>query len=64
MTIQEKFNKLWDYNIIFIQLKDSKSWRLFLTKENEPKDIYITEKKTVDECLDSAIIFIETWKVW
>lgn len=59
-TIQEKFNKLWKYEITLIQRQDErKHWRLWLDWKNEDTYLYICEKPTIEECLDMAIEFIE-----
>ena len=64
LTIQEKFDKLWGYEIRLMQRQDEwKHWRLWL-KRSSPTDYeYIVEKPTIEECLDRAIEYIEKWIV-
>ena len=60
-TIQDKFDKLWQYRITLIQRNDKrKHWRLWLNKEWIKEDIYLIEQPTIEQCLDRAIRFIET----
>ena len=69
MTIQEKFNKLWDYQIVFIQRDDKPyHWRLWLHKRKMDWSFYkefeyVVEQPTIEQCLDRAIRYIETWEV-
>ena len=64
LTIQEKFNKLWGYELKLIQRQDHrKHWRLWLNR-NSPTDYeYIVEQPTIEECLDRAIEYMEKWIV-
>jgi len=63
--MKDKFDKLGKYKITLIKWNDEWGhWRMWIDNRNDDKDSdddeseFICEKPTVEECLDSAIAYI------
>lgn len=58
MTTAEKMLLLSDYSLTFRKRSDAEAWRLWLNRNSETDFVYICEERTVDDCLDSAITYL------
>jgi len=61
--METKYYKLDKYAIKLVRWNDEYgNWRLGLNWNSENDFVYICEKPTVEECLDSAIEYVENLK--